>query len=253
VIQVRSGTLVWQKERLLNLAASWLPKNIQYVAWLDCDIVFDNPRWVKDLKKVLRRHAVAQVFETCVRLDRDGAEGDKPDVSESFASVMSKRPELLNAGRYDVHGHTGYGWAMRREIFDDVGLYEHAISGSADHFMAHAIYGDCNFCVMNALKHDRRQINHLKNWSARFHRRVQGSFGVVPGRIRHLWHGDLNDRRYFLRMHEITDLGYDPFTDLHIEPGSPIEWAVGIDKPGLKAYFARYFASRREDGRALAA
>ncbi|WP_455923394.1 hypothetical protein [Pseudomonas putida] len=248
VIQVRANTLLWQKERLLNLAASWLPRQCRYVAWLDCDILFDNPRWPRELVKQLQRHPVAQVFETALRLQRGNVPGDAPDVAESFASVMRRYPEALDAGRYDRHGHTGYGWAMRREIFDEVGLYEAAVSGSADHFMAHAIYGDGNFCIRNALKHDPRQIAHLQAWRERFFTRVQGSLGVVSGQISHLWHGDAVNRRYFLRMHDITDLGYDPFTDLVARPGQPLEWASGMDKPGLRHYFANYFASRHEDG-----
>lgn len=248
VHRVRAKTLLWQKERLLNMAASWLPADCKYVAWLDCDIVFENPNWGRDLVSTLKRHAVAQVFETCLRLEKGNVVGEVPDISESFASVMSKTPEVLNAGRYDVHGHTGYGWAMRREIFDQVGLYEGAVSGSADHFMAHAIYGDYNFCITNALKHDPRQISHLKAWGKRFYDMAQGSLGCVPGQITHLWHGDAVNRRYFLRMHEITDHGYDPYTDLKMEPGTPLEWADNMKKEGLKLYFANYFASRLEDG-----
>lgn len=248
VIRIRSHTLLWQKERLLNLAASWLPRTCRYVAWLDCDILFGNPAWPDDLARVLRTHKVAQVWESCLRLERGNVAGDKPDIAWSFAATMKRKPDLLNAGRYDAHGHTGYGWAMRREIFDQVGLYECAVSGSADHFMAHAIFGDYNFCVTNALKRDARQIDHLRAWGERFHALVQGSLGVVPGQIQHLWHGDAVDRRYFLRMHDITDLGFDPWTDLVAAPGRPLEWAPGMEKPHLKQYFANYFASRREDG-----
>jgi hypothetical protein len=247
VIRVRANTLLWQKERLINLGAAYLPPGIRYVAWLDCDILFDNPNWARDLVRVLKRHQVAQVFEYAVRLDRDGI-GEADPRAESFAAAMNRNPHLLEANRYDVHGHTGYGWAMRRELFDEVGLYEAAVSGSADHFMAHAIYGHYGFCIENALKHDPIQITHLKAWGERFHARVQGSLGVVPGQIRHLWHGDTVNRRYFLRMHEITDLGYDPYTDLVSIPGQPLEWAPDLNKPGLEAYFANYFNQRREDG-----
>lgn len=248
VIQIRARTLLWQKERLLNLAASWLPRNCEYVAWLDCDILFDNPDWARDLERVLKKYKVAQLFETCLRLERDDAKTMAPDLSESFASVMNRDSTLLNIGRYDRHGHTGYSWACHREIFDEVGLYDCAPAGSADHFMAHAIYGDYNFCIQNALKRDHRQIDHLKAWGKRFYQLVQGSLGVVPGQIRHLWHGDAINRRYFLRMREITDLGFDPWTDLHIVPGAPLEWAPGLNKPGLQQYFTNYFSSRREDG-----
>lgn len=248
VIQVRAKTLLWQKERLVNLAASWLPRDYEYVAWLDCDILFDNRNWAADLRRTLRQFKVAQVFETCLRLNQDNAPGPGSDTVESFAAVMNKSPGLLGAGRYDVHGHTGYGWAIRRDIFDAVGLYECAVSGSGHHFMAHAIYGDYNLCIRNALKNDEAQISHLKELGARFHALVRGSLGVVPGRIQRLWHGDATNRRNFLRMHEITDLGFDPWTDLLVEPGSPLEWAPGMQKSGLKQYFANYFAGRREDG-----
>ena len=50
-------------------------------------------------------------------------------------------------------------------------------------------------------------------------------------------------------MHEITDLGFDPWTDLHCVPGAPLEWSAAAGaKPGLREYFGNYFASRREDG-----
>lgn len=248
VIRVRAETLLWQKERLLNLAASWLPATCKYVAWLDCDILFDNPHWGRDLVAVLQQKKVAQVFETCRRLGPNETDQDADPLAHSFASVMAAKPESIESGRYDKHGHTGYGWAMRREIFDEVGLYEAAISGSADHFMAHAIFDNYGFCVDNALKHDHQQINHLKKWGAAFHRMVGGSLGVVPGQIRHLWHGDTANRRYFLRIHEITDLGYNPNTDLAARPGQPLEWACGMHKHGLRDYFANYFTNRREDG-----
>lgn len=248
LVQVRAGSLLWQKERLLNLAASWLPRQCKVVAWLDCDILFDNENWPEELLRVMRTHQVAQVFETCLRLGPAGGVASSLDVAESFAAVMGRHPHSLEAGRYDAHGHTGYGWAMRREIFDAVGLYEAAVSGSADHFMAHAVYGHHGFCIENALKHDARQIAHLRAWSDRFHRMANGSLGVVPGRIRHLWHGDATNRRYFLRMHEITDLGFDPWTDLRALPGRPLEWTKSMDKPELRKYFSNYFASRQEDG-----
>jgi len=247
VIRVRANTLLWQKERLLNLAAGYLPPSVKYVAWLDCDILFDNPNWARDVVRVLKTHQVAQVFETAKRLGPDGV-SDADPIAESFAAVMARNPASLEAGRYDVHGHTGYGWAMRRELFDDIGLYEAAVSGSSDHFMAHAIYGNYGFCVENALKHDPIQIAHLKEWGERFYARVKGSLGVVPGQIRHLWHGDTENRRYFLRMHEITDLGFNPYTDLVAVPGQAREWSPTMNKQGLKDYFANYFDQRREDG-----
>lgn len=53
VIRVRYATLLSQKERLLNLAASWLPASCEYVGWFDCDFLFDNANWGRNLVSVL--------------------------------------------------------------------------------------------------------------------------------------------------------------------------------------------------------
>lgn len=246
VVHVRAESVLWQKERLLNLAAQYLPEHFRYVAWLDCDILMDNVNWVADTVRTLQRYPIAQAFETCRRLGPDGVTEVEP-VAESFAAVMARNPAALAAGRYDAHGHTGYGWAMRREIFDEVGLYEEAISGSADHFMAHAIFDDYGFCIQNALKGSPLQLQHLKEWGRQFHRHVRGRLGCVPGQIRHLWHGDRQHRRYFLRMHDITRLGYNPYDDIEALPGQPLSWLTP-GKDDLKQYLYNYFWERLEDG-----
>src|SRR5437016_4683011 len=45
LIQLRGGAVLWQKERLLNVALSALPSSCDKVAWLDCDIIFDDIGW----------------------------------------------------------------------------------------------------------------------------------------------------------------------------------------------------------------
>ncbi len=249
-IRLRSASLLWQKERLLNLAASWLPASAQSVAWVDCDVIFLNERWATKTVELLKEHAVVQLFEKCVRLEQGNLMIEAADIVTSFAAVTGKDRSVLNTQRYDAHGHTGYAWAMRREIFDAVGLYEAAVSGSADHFMAHASYGHVGFCVENALKQDSTQIDHFRRWGSAFYELVQGKLAVVPGAIVHLWHGSLAKRDYFNRMWKITDSGFNPNTDLMIEPGKPIEWAPRVrhEKPKLVAYFDEYFKSRQEDG-----
>lgn len=249
IIHMQADAVLWQKERLLNLAASWVPMSCKNIAWLDCDVLFDDPNWAVNAVDALRRHRVVQLFTTADRLDKHGK--TVGDIVTSFAAVTAPDPQVaFSHHRYDAHGHTGYGWAMNRDIFDKLGLYEHAISGSADHFMAHAIYGNCNHCVVNALKHDPMQVRHLLEWSERFHDLVRGGLGIVPGNIRHLWHGELADRRYFKRMHDITDLGFDPYADIQATPGAPLSWKR--PRPMLEQYFRDYFQSRREDGQAFA-
>ena len=250
IVKIRSTSLLWQKERLLNIGARYLPASCRYVAWIDCDVVFMNQDWARDTCALLSGSCtVVQLWEHCLRLAPGNVAPETEDRPISFAAVTTQDQSTLDCGRYDKHGHTGYAWAMRREIFDQVGLYEHAVSGSADHFMAHAIYGRYGFCIENALKHDPKQLNHLMRWGDSFYARVQGKLGVVPGTIMHLWHGTHDRRDYFRRMWIITELGFNPDTDLLALPGRPLEWRKEVltNKPQLVAYFAEYFASRQED------
>ncbi len=250
VIKIRSQSLFWQKERLINIGASYLPDSCKYVAWIDCDIVFQNQNWARETCQLLSDACtVVQLFESCTRLEQGNRLPQAEADVVSYAHVTTKDLTTLDTGRYDTHGHTGYAWAMRREIFDAVGLYEHAVSGSADHFMAHAVYNHYGFCVENALKHDLVQINHLKRWGEAFYALVQGKLGVVGGNVLHLWHGSQDRRDYFRRMWVITERGFNPDTDLIDRPGRPLEWHPDVlnEKPALADYFAEYFASRQED------
>jgi hypothetical protein len=45
LIQISGGAVLWQKERLLNLAIKLVPLHVKSIAWLDCDVIFDRPDW----------------------------------------------------------------------------------------------------------------------------------------------------------------------------------------------------------------
>src|SRR5215471_14570554 len=47
LIQISGGAVLWQKERLLNVALQAVPSSCNKVAWLDCDILFDTPNWIE--------------------------------------------------------------------------------------------------------------------------------------------------------------------------------------------------------------
>ena len=248
VMRIRARDVLWQKERLINLAAASLPRQCKHVAILDGDILFENKCWVDDLMGVMQTCSIAQVFESALMLDEHGDHTDS-SIYESFSSVMSKHAEKLVHSNYAVeHGHSGLGWVMHREILDSVGLYEAGIVGGSDHFLTHACFNDFGKCLVHELKNNERIIAHLEAWARRFYPFVMGNVGVVPGRIRHLWHGDFAKRRYVDRMHDVIDLGFDPWTDLKVVDGMPLEWTGDVTKPELRQFVSSYFACRDEDG-----
>ncbi len=255
VIQLRSQSVVWQKERLLNLAISWLPQSCRSVAWLDCDLIFCNPAWARNTMALLDTVPLVQVFETCIRLPKDNQrDALRENPCRSFGAITPANPDILASGKFADHGHTGYGWAARRELLDLTGLYEYAIAGSADDYMAHAAFSDLDApCIRRMMSDNPRLVRHFKEWARPFSAAVAGRVGVVPGEVLHLWHGELKDRKYDARHKQVTDLGFDPYTDLVARPGKPLEWSSTCDKPELKAMFKQYFAGRNEDGLAATA
>ena len=42
LIQLSGGDIMWQKERLLNIALGAVPGDVEDVAWIDCDLVFES-------------------------------------------------------------------------------------------------------------------------------------------------------------------------------------------------------------------
>lgn len=248
VMRLRSQSVLWQRERLVNLAVATLPESVRFVAWVDCDLIFSNPRWIFEAKQLLQKVLVVQLYERCIRLPRGSREyaGDGKS-SVSFGAVTTRRPEVLLPGSVEKHGTTGYAWAARREVFDVAGLYEGAIVGGADDYTAHAVYGDFESeCVARKMQYDPVLMRHFREWGERFHSVVQGKIGFVRGDILHLWHGDLQHRQYLDRHEMLGRLGYDPYRDICSSPGMPLEWS-SCASDNLRAWIYDYFVNRRED------
>lgn len=250
--RARRDSVLWQKERLLNLAVELLPPQCDRVAWLDADVLFDNPSWAQQTEELLLRHVVVQPFELSVRLEPGETSIDvaelplgnaEHEVLHSIAyGVYAKGPSCLD--RYLAHGHSGYAWAARRSLLERHGLYDANILGNADLNIAHAMFSGERDLKLDRLS--ERAQRHLRAWARRFHEDVAGSVAFVPGVLYHLWHGNKADRLYDRRLQVLIENDYDPEQDLAVAEEGYYRWAS--DKPELHAWCARYFEVRREEG-----
>lgn len=244
-MRVRGREVMWQKERLINLAIASLPAAVRKIAWLDGDVLFSNPDWAVQTAALLDEVPIVQPFRTAIRLPRSHtAYRGLGEVWSGFAWVSEVMPEVF-ARDYVEHGHTGFGWAARRDVLDRHGLYDACISGSGDHFMAHAMRGDvsmkCKLCPVGP-----RFREHFRRWAQGFYADVSGRIGSTPGTVLHLWHGDTKDRRYGERHEQLIDLDFDPATDLRMGSDGLWEWAD--ERPLLRRWMGAYFDGRNEDG-----
>lgn len=253
VLNLRCDAVLWQKERLLNVAVERLPPTCTKVAWLDADILFERADWATQTSLLLDEKQIVQVFSTVVRLPRGATslpalpDGESPELIESFASVYGRDPAVHLGGHYHEHGHTGFGWAARRDLLLRTGLYDTALSGSGDHLIAHAAVGDHESkCIDKVLGKSTPHREHFRRYCDRFFARSRGQLAAVPGTILHLWHGDHEYRRYSDRNIELVKLGFDPARDLCLANSGAWEW--GSKHPELHAWAKEYFARRKEDG-----
>jgi hypothetical protein len=132
LVRLRGGDVLWQKERLLNLALRALPSHCKNVVWVDCDIVFDSDEWPQQVNRLLRDYWILQTFREVHELPRDSAPGDlRPAMAEysrkaiafaiaSGVPATSCLSEVSPAGRSAYS--RGFAWAARRALLDQHGL-----------------------------------------------------------------------------------------------------------------------------------
>jgi len=244
VLHVRSAAVLWQKERLLNIALDAVSNTCRFVAWVDCDLIFLNHNLIKDIVHSLEEYAVTQIFDGMIRLPRgclEPSNGEQP--SESF---MGGLLDSLSRPLKARVGHPGFAWAARREILEACnGFYDACIIGGADRVMAHAFLGDYHAPVVSRIAIGPIAPHYLE-WARGTYRVVHGSMSVVRGTVLHLWHGESGNRLYFERHISVADLGFNPYEDLIKNYWGCWEWASS--KPKLQDWIHAYFTARHEDG-----
>jgi hypothetical protein len=245
-IRIQAKDVMWQKERLLNISLGCLPADCETVAWLDCDVLFENREWAVQAVRQLESHQVVQLFSEVARLPRE-ASLEKADRWESFGSVLKREPNQLLLGDFARHGHTGFAWAARRDLLLPHGFYDSCIAGSGDHMMAHAFAGDWKGCCIDRIVgRDNEHRIHFEKWARSIYQDVRARVSVVDGLLLHLWHGDTDKRRYVLRNRELASFAFDPNADLRIAESGAWEWAS--EKHAMHSWAVEYFSQRCEDG-----
>jgi hypothetical protein len=254
VVQIAGGDAMWQKERLLNVALNSLPRDCDQVAWVDCDVIFANPHWVEDAEQALRNScSLLQLYRERCNLRRGSDTPSEADCESSSVAVGYKIA-MGEAHEYDIsqsdapitlNSTAGLAWAAPREWLAIHGLYDACILGSGDRAILCAALGRFE-SGMNAVTMRGRQEEHYLAWAEPFHKVAKGRVGFIDGRILHLWHGDLKNRRYSPRNEGLVPFNFDPFHDIAVDPTGCWRW--NSHKPEMHEYVKTYFDSRKEDG-----
>jgi hypothetical protein len=254
LIQISGGAVLWQKERLLNIALRSVPAYVNNIAWIDCDVIFERSDWADEAIKQLKKSNVVQLLSHQVDLGpedhhnnfnyRDRAPSGQGIISMASADRSGQARVLPTPGPNRRSFAWGLAWAARRKILEDHGLYDAMIVGGGTRAMVSAMYGEFDEIVA-AFQLNRARQEHYLKWARSYHQAVQGRVGHVPGRLYHLWHGKLENRNYASRHQGLVDFSFEP-SDIAIGSNGAWQWVRA--NPDLEKYLANHFVSRAEDG-----
>jgi hypothetical protein len=241
-----AGAFLWIKENLLNIAIRRLPGSCRYVAWLDSDVIFESECLIEDTIAALGEWKMVQLFTRAHHLRRNGEiESTLPGFA--WGHLRKSIP-------YQTH-HEGFAWAARREILEKLGgLFEYAILGGGDAFMAGSAVGRLQqqyLKVYFGLPHrivevpfHPEYLELLRREGARWREEIGDSVGCVAGDVRHLWHGPLNRRYYRERRLMLARHQFNPHSDLRRNAEGILEWN---GNESLQAALNRVLQLRSED------
>jgi hypothetical protein len=233
--------VLWQRDRLANLLIQQLPSDVDAVAWIDADILFDNSQWPDDARAALERFNVVQLFEWARDVQADGAPGRRRP-SFGYAYAIG-HPQFCNLN----FTRPGLAWAARADWLRRFGLLDTSIVGGNDTLMLPAF-------TTPPVPLMRKHVNHewletYGTWSVPVSRAVGGALGYVPGGILHLYHGKRENRFYSERSKWIADSHFDPRTDLELDPQGLWQWTEHAleHKKEMVRLVRDYFHKRRDD------
>lgn len=228
---IRGGVenLLWQKERMINLALWSLPASVRYLAWLDHDLAFESPHWLRDSIALLDAgHDAVQPFGAITYLDPSGRPIQRNP--SGLCCVAEGRSIMAPGG----------AWIARVDWLRSIGgLFDQNIVGGGDGLFFAAVTG-------TSLSFIDRQPPGLglasRAWLAGVGR---SRVAYLPGGVRHFWHGDRADRQYVSRDDLLLRYGYDPDRDIEADPVTCLYRWTDAAPRGLREGVRDYFANRK--------
>ncbi len=243
-LHIRGGknNIMWQKERLLNLILDRVPEDYNNIAWIDCDVIFDNLNWANEVNKKLNEYKLLQLFETVNYYNNQRV------IQTSLDGIIKHLYDEKQCADVDFswnHGGTsGHAWAIRRECIDKTGFIDNQILGGGDSIMMLAGVGclDTNFLYQNM---NSKWLSQTLLWSNRFYKEIKNSVFYITNQAYHLYHGKTSKRNYDYRARYLLDNDYNPRSDIKLNDDGLWEW--NTNKTDLHKKVMNYFGERDED------
>lgn len=252
-VQLRSPYEMWHKERAINIGIEYLKKlhpEVKKVAWIDADVQFTNPNWIKDTLNALDHYDVIQMFSQATSL------GPSHEILWSHESAFkywrTRKPATVfgDIPLQDIAGgHPGLAWAARIDALDKLGgLMDSCIHGSGDSHMANALRGDVHayYLYKTAVCAPSTAFNQmLEDWAEKCDKYIRRNVGVISGTCNHYWHGNYDNRGYNVRWDIICHHQFDPVEDIQIGDNGLYEFTG--NKPDFEQDLRLSMIARNDD------
>lgn len=185
---------LFHKESAINFAVRKLPSKYRAIMYMDADMIVDDFQPLREVPRLLSGQTRA--VQLISRVDYVDQDGRFEESKEHFS------PETR-------HGFYGAGWAYRREFFDDHGgFFDGYPLGGLDTCALIAAYGEADHRGRRGFWRmlEPCMARNARAWCQVKQRYFGGQVRVLPTVARHLWHGDLTDRRYMDRHRILRSL-----------------------------------------------
>ena len=246
LIQVRATDVMFQKERLLNLALDALPPVCDIVAWIDCDVILETG-WSRRARKALGTGRLVHLFDRQINRARDGLGQSLfgASVARKLLSGEMTLDDFTAEARPVPHTAWGLAWAAPRPLLDAHRFYDACIAGSGDAALFCAAAGGFDR-PREALRMSPDWHRHYLAWAKPFHQAIAGRIACLDGPILHLWHGETEHRQYRERHQHLQRFQFNPDEDVALTSNGCWRW--NSDKPEMHAWIDQYLTGRKEDG-----
>lgn len=222
-VRAAGNPVLWQKEALNNLGARRaLADGAQNLVFTDCDIIPENDQWLLRIQAALEDHDWVHCGKTVVYLNEDATQevlqSWQKDSIDPIYGQQAQHYEFTSRSRVyiwqkdtDKSGKVGFpggAWAVTRSAWQHYRQLDTSnIVGGGDllHFNRlvrmlevddHPSYGNLRAVLFNPLLQGYAQHDIL--WKT----------GYVEGNLYHLWHGNIEDRRYITRYAPLLQSRY---------------------------------------------
>jgi len=256
VIKLSGGDIMWQKESLLNIALESIPPNCEYLAWLDSDIIFSDPKWPERARVLLKNNDFIQLFDKVNYVPKLASKSFSIDqlkimpvdhIDISMLKALETKPNLYSLSKkfsntltFEVNGNPGMALASKLETIKAHKFYDKNIVGGADTILIGSILNklaDVFPCRPYTYMHRTDIQNYGDKISIKKYKST-----YLHETIYHLWHGELLQRQYASRYNILINHNYDPTNHIISQPNMPLKWKNAPD--GLKSDIYQYMYSR---------